>query len=180
MKRFLLALIVLFSLGLCLVCLLQWHREALLRGRIVELVKHLETENKLRFTAEQKVHEYSQEIERLEGLRAEIESKLLDATEDLRDRTVDQSARGFSIAVIMNEALKASSDLTAYQQLAGKGSDALKQRNSEVSAQNAAIEKANALIKQLASERDEAITKLNARIQEFNELTEKYNKLSKK
>ncbi len=90
MKRFLLALIVLISLGLCLVCVLQWQREALLRGRIVDLVKQLEAENKLRFVAEQKVHEYSQEILRLEGLRAEIESKLLDATEDLRDRTVDQ------------------------------------------------------------------------------------------
>ncbi|MCX6855797.1 MAG: hypothetical protein NTV80_12930 [Verrucomicrobia bacterium] len=180
MKRFLLALIVLFSLGLCVVCVLQWQREALLRERIVDLVKQLEAENKLRFVAEQKVHEYGQEIERLEGLRAEIESKLLDATEDLRDRTVDQTARGYSIAVIMNEALRASSDLEAYQQLAGKGTDALKKRNSEVNAQNEAIEKANAAIKQLASERDEAITKLNARIQEFNELAEKYNKLSKK
>ena len=180
MKRFLLALIVLISLGLCLVCVLQWQREALLRGRIGELVKQLEAENKLRFVAEQKVHEYSQEILRLEGLRAEIESKLLDATEDLRDRTVDQSARGFSIAVLMNEALRATSELEAYQQLAGKGSDALKQRNTEVTAQNAAIEKANAIIKQLASERDAAIAKLNARTQEFNELAEKYNKLSKK
>ena len=48
-----------------------------------------------------------------------------------------------------------------------------------MTAQNAAIEKANANIKQLVEERDSAITKLNARVQEYNELVEKYNKLAK-
>jgi len=180
MKRFLLALLLLVSLGLCAICLFQWQREAVLRAHIGSLVRQVESENKLRFTAEQKVFEYSQEIERLEGLRAEIESKLLSNTEELRDRILDQSSRGYSIAVIMNEAIRSTSDLQAYQQLAGKGTAALKQRNSEVTAQNAAIEKANSTIKQVASERDAAITQLNARIQEFNELTEKYNKLIKK
>lgn len=179
MKRVLLALLVLISLSLCGICVVQWQREARLRARITELVRQLEAENKLRVQAEQKVEDYGREIERLNSLRAEIESKLLTTTEELRDRTIDQTARGFSIAVIMNETIRTSSELEAIEKLAGKGTDAIKQRNAEVTAQNAAIEKANVQIKQLVSERDEAITKLNARILEFNELTEKYNKLGK-
>lgn len=179
MKRVLLALLVLISLSLCGICVVQWQREARLRARITDLVKQLEAENKLRVQAEQKVEEYGREIERLNSLRAEIESKLLTTTEELRDRTADQTARGFSIAVIMNETIRTSSELEAIEKLAGKGTEAIKQRNAEVTAQNAAIEKANVQIKQLVSERDEAITKLNARILEFNELTEKYNKLGK-
>jgi chromosome segregation ATPase len=180
MKRILLALLVLISLSLCGICVLQWQREARLRARIITLVNQLEAENKLRIQAEQKVQEYAREIERLNSLRAEIESKLLTTTEELRDRTVDQTARGYSIAVIMNEAIRTRSELVAIEKLAGKGTEAIKQRNEEVTAQNTAIEKANTQIKQLLSERDEAITKLNARTIEFNELVEKYNKLSRK
>lgn len=179
MKRTLTALLVLISLGLCAICVVQWQREFRLRETIGELRSKLVAENKLRVDAEQKVEEYGREIERLNSLRAEIESKLLTTTEELRDRTVDQGARGYSIAVIMNEAIRTSSELEAIEKLAGKGTEAIKQRNAEVTAQNAAIEKANAQIKQLVGERDEAITKLNARILEFNELTEKYNKLGK-
>jgi chromosome segregation ATPase len=179
MKRVLLALVVLISFSLCGVCVLQWQREARLRGRITGLVKQLEAENKLRIQAEEKVLEYGREIERLNSLRTEIESKLLTSTEELRDRTVDQTARGISIGVLMNEAILAGSKLEAMEKISGKTTDAIKQRNEEVAAQNAAIEKANALMKQLVTERDEAISKLNARTLEFNELAEKYNKLGK-
>ncbi len=176
MKRFLLFLLALISLGLCAVMYLQWQRETQMLARITDLAHRLEAENKQRVQAEQKVHEYSQEISRLEGLREEIEAKLLTLTEEVKNRTMDQSSRGFSIAVIMNEAIRASSELAALKQVAGHGTEAIQKRNAEVSAQNAAIEKANAQIKQLLSERDEAILKLNARTREFNELVEKYNK----
>lgn len=179
MKRILLALLVLISLGLCAVCVLQWQREVQLRARISSLVTQLEAENKQRVQAEQKVYEYEREIERLEGLRAEIETKLLTTTEELRDRTVDQTARGFSLAVIMNEAIRTGTELSALQQLAGQSTSAVTERNAAITSQNAAIEKANTQIKQLARERDEAITQLNNRTQEFNELVEKYNKLGK-
>jgi hypothetical protein len=66
--------------------------------------------------------------------------------------------------------------MAALKQVAGQGTEAIQKRNAEVSAQNAAIEKANSQIKQLLRERDEAILKLNARTKEFNELVEKYNK----
>lgn len=176
MKRFLLLLLVLISLGLCGVSLLQWQRESKMLARITDLVNDLEAENKKRVQAEQKVHEYGQEIERLEGLREEIESRLLSMTEELRDRTLDQSARGFSIAVIMNEAIRTGSELAALKQVAGQGTEAIQKRNAEVTAQNAAIEKANQQIQQLLNERDDAIQKLNTRTREFNELVEKYNK----
>ncbi len=180
MKRVLQTLLVLMVVSLCGICVVQWQREARLRGRIGELVSQLEAENKLRVQAEQKVEEYGKEIERLNGLRSEIESKLLTTTEELRDRTVDQLARGYSIAIHMNEGIRATSELAAYKELAGQGSEALKKHNETVTAQNSAIEKANTALKQLAKERDEAISKLNERTKEFNELVEKYNKLGKR
>jgi chromosome segregation ATPase len=179
MKRALTALLVFISLGLCSICLVQWQREFRLRETITSLTNKLIEENKQRIAAEEKVQQYSQEIERLNGLRMDIEAKLLTTTEELRDRTDDQSARGYSIAILMNETLATKAELKAYKNLAGKGSDTLKKHNATVAEQNSAIEKANAALKQLARERDEAILKLNARTQEFNELVEKYNKLSR-
>jgi len=179
MKRVLLALLVFISLGLCCICLVQWQREFHLRAVITKLSGELVAENELRVEAEDKVEQYGLEIERLNGIRKDIEAKLLIATEEIQKLTADQSARGYSIAVLMNEAIRATSELDAYKKLVGKGTDALKDRNAEVVAQNAAILKANAQIKQLVGERDDAITKLNARLQEFNELVEKYNKLAK-
>lgn len=179
MKAFLFFLLALIVLGLCGICVVQWQREFVLNARIDEITAQLIAENKLRIQFEEKAMRYEQEIARISTLRAETEAALLDATEQVQLLTADQSARGFSIAVLMNETVAAKSELAAYQQLAGKGTEAIKDRNTEVSAQNAAIEKANAALKQLASERDSAITKLNARTQEFNELVEKYNKLAK-
>lgn len=179
MKVFLFSLLAVLTLGLCGICLIQWQREFILNATIDELIHQLIAENKIRIEFEEKAFRFEQEITRLTNLRAETERALLDATEKLQQITVDQSARGFSIALLMNEAMAAATELSAYKQLAGKGTDAVKDRNNVVTAQNAAIEKANAALKQLSGERNDLILKLNARTQEFNELVEKYNKLGK-
>lgn len=176
MKRALITLLVLISLALCGICVFQWQREFRLRATIEKLSNLLIAENKARVAAEEKVEQYGREIERLNTLRQEIEVRLLDATERIQLLTDDQSARGYSIAVLMNEAIRAGNELESYKRLAGQGSDALKKHNDTVAAQNSAIEKANAQLKQLVKERDDAITQLNARTQEYNELVQKYNK----
>jgi chromosome segregation ATPase len=180
MKRILISLLVIISLGLCGICLAQWQREYRLRSSISDLRTALIAENKQRLEAEAKAEQYGQEIERLNAIRKEIEARLLDLTETVHDLTKDQSARGYSIAVLMNETIRARSELAAAQKLAGQGGEMLKKHNETVSAQNSAIEKANAQLRQLAQERDEAIRRLNERTREFNELVEKYNKLSKR
>lgn len=179
MKAFLFTLLAFIVLGLCGICAIQWNREFLLYKRMDEITAQLVAENQLRIEFEEKAMRYEQEIARITTLRAETEAALLDATEEVQLRTQDQSARGFSLALWMNEATLSKAALAAYKELAGKGSAAIQDRNTEVSAQNAAIEKANAALKQLATERDSAITKLNTQIQAYNELVEKYNKLSK-
>lgn len=55
MKRVLLALLILLSLGLCGICLVQWQREFRLRATISDLRTALVAENKLRIEAEAKV-----------------------------------------------------------------------------------------------------------------------------
>lgn len=179
MKAFLFSLLTLFVLGLCGVCLVQWQREFVLNARIDEITAQLVAENKLRIEFEEKAMRFEQEIARLTTLRADTEAALLDATEQVQLLTVDQSGRGYSLGVWMNAASGAKAELAAYKRLAGEGTDALKDRNTEVTSQNQAIEKANATIKELVTERDGVINQLNARTREYNELVEKYNKLAK-
>lgn len=180
MKRVLISLLVLISLGLCGICLVQWQREHRLRGTLSDLRAALITENKLRIEAEAKVEQYGQEIGRLSAVRREIESRLVDLTEEVHHLTQDQAARGYSIAVLMNEALRSGQELAASKKIAGQGGDLLKKHNETVNAQNSAIEKANSQLRQLAKERDEAVIRLNDRTREFNELVEKYNKLGRR
>lgn len=179
MKSFLIVLLGVFSLGLCGVLVKQWEMEARLRHIITEINEQLLIENTARIEAERKVREYEKEIARLTTLRAEVEGKLLTITEEMRDRITDQSARGYAIAVLMNEVIAAKVKSGDYRELVGKSAEAMKQHNEVVGTQNAAIAKANAQLKAVTTERDDAINRLNARTRDFNELVEKYNKLSK-
>ena len=179
MKRLLTTLLVVISLGLCAVCIVQWQREARLRGHILDLVKRLEAENNLRIEAERKVREYEKEIARLTELRAEVEAKLVEVSREYNDLSADSVARGITIAIYMRELMQMQHGLEATQLAFGKGTEALKSHNSVVTSQNSAMEKQNELLKQLVEERTDAISKLNARTREFNDLVEKYNKLAK-
>ena len=179
MKRLLSTLLVIVTLGLCAVCVVQWVREERLRGHIADLAKRLEAENTARVEAERKAAEYEKEIERLTILRAEVEAKLLTATQELTEMGADSVARGYTLAFFLNELVQTEAKLAAMENAVGKGTEALKDHNASVTAQNATITKQNELLKQLAAERNTAIEKLNARTKEFNELVEKYNKLAK-
>lgn len=179
MKRFLIVLLALVSLGLCAVCALQWMREYRYRARITELTRLLVEENKKRVEFEEKAQRFEQEIARITTLRAQTEAALLDATEAVQQLTADQSARGFSIAVLSSEFLRADTEARALRELAGQGASAIQQRNEVVAGQNAAIEKANSQLRQLVKERDDAIRQLNTRTSEYNALVEKYNALAK-
>ncbi len=175
MKR----LLVVISLGLCVVCLVQWQREARLRGHIDDLAKRLVAENSMRIDAERKVREYEKEIARLTELRAEVEARLVEVSREYNDLSADSMARGISIAIYMREVAQMQHGLAATQRAFGKEAEAIKSHNSVVTTQNSAMEKQNELLKQLVEERNDAISKLNARTREFNELVEKYNKLAK-
>ena len=179
MKGILYTLLTLIVMGLCGVLGYQWKREFLLNARITELTAALLAENKLRLEFEEKADRFEKEIARISHLRLETEAALLDATETVQQMTLDQSARGYSLALWMNEAQATQTELEAYKKLAGEGTDALKNRNTEVGAQNEAIKQANDNLRKLVSERDDLIGKLNARTKEYNELVERYNKLAK-
>lgn len=179
MKRLLLILLVLVTLGLCAVCVVQWVREDRYRANIADLAKRLEAENTARVEAERKAAEYEKEIERLTILRAEVEAKLLATTEELTAVGNDSVARGVTLAIFLNQLVQTQAKLAAMENAVGKGTEALKDHNTAVTAQNATIAKQNDLLKQLATERNAAIEKLNVRTKEFNELVEKYNKLAK-
>lgn len=179
MKRLLIILLVLISLGLCAVSVEQWRREARLRGAIDDLIKKLQVENAAKVEAQRKVREYEHEIERINALRAEVEAKLVEVTREFNTLNQDNIARGITIAVYMIELNRMQSGYDAARVALGQGADVIKDRNTAVTGQNTAIEQQNAMLKKVADERDSAIQKLNTRTQEFNELVEKYNKLAK-
>lgn len=179
MKRLLNTLLVIVSLGLCAVCVVQWVREDRLRGHLLDLTKQLEAENTARVEAERKAAEYEKEIERLTILRAEVEAKLLTATEELNAMGADSVARGLTLAFFLKDLVETQAKLAAVEATLAQGTEALKDHNTSVTAQNTTIQKQNDLLKQLVSERDSAIEKLNTRTRELNELVEKYNKLAK-
>jgi HAMP domain-containing protein len=162
-----------FSIGISILCLLQWRQEARLTTRIDELVQISEKENRGRIQAERQARDYQDEILRLNDLRQQLEAQLLSANQELQQRTADQSARGYSITILMQQ-------LAQHQAQTGNRSRVLQSHQAEIDAQNKAIEKANTQLRQLVKERDEAIRQANSRATEFNELAEKYNRLQKK
>lgn len=179
MKRLLIFLLVLISLGLCAVSVEQWRREARLRAAIEDLIKKLKDENLAKVEALRKVREYEREIERINALRAEVEAKLVEITREFNDLTTDNVARGITIAIYMLELNHSQRGAQAAHQALGQESNAINDRNTAVTGQNDVIQKQNAMLRELAQERDNAISKLNARTRELNELVEKYNKLAK-
>lgn len=179
MKRLLIFLLVLVSLGLCAVSVEQWRREARLRAAIEDLIKKLQAENLAKVEALRKVREYEMEIERLTALRAEVEAKLVEMTHDFNRLTGDNVARGITIAIYMLHLNQSQIGLEAARTALGQGSDAIKDRNTVVAGANETITQQNAMLKKLAAERDAAIEKLNAQTRDYNELVEKYNKLAK-
>lgn len=179
MKRLLIVLLGLISLGLCALSVVQWEREARLRGHIADLIKRLEAENAAKVEAQRKVREYEREIVRINALRAEVEAKLVEVTREFNDLTTDNIARGITIAIYMLELNRSQHGVIAAQGALAQEANSINDRNSAVSGQNAIIDKQNTMLRQLAGERDSAIAKLNARTRELNEVVEKYNKLAK-
>ncbi len=179
MKKLLTALLLISSLALCGLSVVQWQREAALRGRIEEITRLLHEENQLRVATEEKAATYEKEIARITQLRADTETRLLEVTDELNLTQADQLQRGYSLAVLAAELIQARATVDAAEKRLTETTSAIANRNDDVTAQNTAIQEANARLKQLATERDKAITELNARTKAYNDLVEKYNKLAK-
>lgn len=179
MKRLLIFLLVLVSLGLCAVSVEQWRREARLRVAIEDLIKKLQAENLAKVEALRKVREYEMEIERLTALRAEVEAKLVEMTRDFNRLNGDNIARGITIAIYMLHLNQSQIGLESARVALGQGTDAINTRNTAVAGANETITQQNTMLKKLAADRDAAIAKLNAQTRDYNELVEKYNKLAK-
>lgn len=179
MKSILTGLLILVTLTLCGLCVIQWQREADFRARISELGLALNEETDKRIQAEEQVAAFEKEIERLTQLRADTEAKLLEVSTRLVAVEADQLFRGNSIHILGLEFQRARAEAQAARDTLAKTQAAVAEHNNSVDGQNAAITKANTLLKQLTSERDAAIEKLNQRTRELNELVTKYNKLVK-
>jgi|GEM_PF-492908 chromosome segregation ATPase len=179
MKRLLVILVLASLCALSMLCVAQWRREFVLRSQIAELMQRWTQENRARVEAEQTVAQYAREIERLTALRNQLEEQMLRLTEEVDGRRADQSARGFSIAVLMNE-------LIAQQVRAGelgRRLDSAMQRLQQLQNQaqsvaqkgGSSLRQANDSLRQLAAQRDEAIAKLNERTRQYNDLVRRYN-----
>lgn len=141
--------------GLCGICLFQWHREARLRGTTREIAARLQAEILARHEAEARVTTLEAEVNRISGIRDDLETRYQQALGELRAVADDSVSRGQTILALAD--LAASGGPEAVQ------------------AQNEAIQTTNERIRQLVAERDDAIRKLNARTREYNELVRRVN-----
>ena len=144
-------LLIIVSLGLCVVSVAQWRREADFRQRLAEAAAQVKAESAARLEAVEKAGAYEKEIARLTQLRADTEARLVET----------------------NDALVA-----ARKQLEG-ASEAIGERAREVGAHNAAVTEANRRLQEVTAERDRAVEELNQRTRAYNELMVKYNKLAR-
>lgn len=135
------------SLGLCVVSVAQWRREAVFRQRLAEADARLREESDARLEAVTRAGAFEKEIARLTQLRADTEARLIETTDALT---------------------------AAQKELAGAGA-ATGERAREVEAQNQAITEANARLQQVTAERDRALEELNQRTRAYNELMQRFN-----
>lgn len=147
MKNLPVSLLIIASLGLCVVCVAQWRRESTFRQKIAEGLTALQAEAEAGRSLAEKVAGYEQEIARLTQLRADTEAKLIEVTDELTG---------------------------IRSQLTESGLAAV-ERAREVDAQNAAITEANARLQQVTAERDQAIEELNKRTRAYNDLMARQN-----
>lgn len=151
MKNSPVLMLVLVSLGLCVVCVAQWHREAAFRHHLAVAANELQSASVAHHEVIENSSAFEKEIARLTQLRADTEAKLVEVTDQL----------------------------TAARKLAAGAGDVLGDRNRAVEAHNAAMTEANARLQQVTAERDHALEDLNQRTRAYNELITKFNKLAR-
>jgi len=163
MKKFLINLLIFFSLALCGFIAFQWVREAKLRAEIQSL--HVEMNKKSGVVSELEgtLKTMKSEITRLDQLKVEL-------TENAKTNRLEIGQLNLDLKKANGDAARLSKQVDSYK-------TALDKANENIQTQNENLKKMAGDSTKLAEERNEAITKNNKLVEQYNELVKQFNQL---
>jgi chromosome segregation ATPase len=165
MSKFLSNVLIVFALGLCALCAVQWYRETRQREEVMRL-------NRQVFDRDSAIQAHTNSIHLMDLKIAQLDARVdeLKDTVKTNEATILQGKR----EIIKLESVGAG--LTNQIEEYKAAIDTYQTRLKEAFA---GIEKQNELIKTLGDERNDLINRLNESTQERNDIVQKYNELVK-
>ena len=162
MKNSLQNLLILLALCLCGLVAFQWVRETDLRKDVQSLTDTVHDKMEAIQNLQGTVKHDEAEIQRLEGLRNELNALA--------------KTNAAQIAGLTKDLEKATNALDRSEKQIEVYKDALQKANENILKQNEDIKTQNEELKKLAEERNEVVKKFNKMATDYNELVNKWNK----
>ncbi len=165
MKNFQQNLLVVLALGLCLLCVWQWHVQTDQR-------KNIDTLNQLNYLKAEAIQGYTNSIQTMQHEISELDARIteLKATVKSNEAVVLEQRREISRQELANQIL--TNQIAQYKAGVEKLESRLKDAYEDV-------RKQNDLIKEVAAKRDEFFKKLNDAVKDRNDVVAKFNDLVK-
>lgn len=163
MKNFLINLMVVLSLGLCVLIWFQWKRETI--------------NQQSRQTLTDRLHDRDEKIQSQDGLIRTTQAEVVRLDTLKKDMTEQIKSNNLQIVSLTKDLdrNKADNEVKTKQLAAYK--EALDRANESIQKQNEDVARQNEQLKKVAEERDEIVKKYNKAVTEFNELASKWNAL---
>jgi len=165
MKYFQRNLLIVLALGLCGLCLYQWHDQIVQRNAIGTL-------NQLVFQRDTAIQGYTNSLATLNHQVETFDAQLtaLKAAAKTNEEFIATQKRELNRLSFLNQSLtnQVAADQTGVAALEAKLKEAA-----------AGITKQNAALAEIATQRDELVAKYNAAIKDRNDIVAKYNDLVK-
>ncbi len=163
MKTFLTNLLIIVSLGLCILIWHQWVREGKSRQEIQALTDTIHDRDETIQSLQVTLRRNEAEIARLDELKNQLKATV--------------QSNSVEIIELRRELDTAKAELEKQTRLVDAYKDALEQANESIKKQNEDVLRQNEEMKKLAEERNEIVLKYNKLVEEFNELANKWNAL---
>ena len=162
MKNFLQNLLIFFALCLCALIAFQWVRETELNKKVQNLTNIVQDKLEAIQGLQSTVKRDEAEIQRLDGLRIELNNTV--------------KTNQMQISSLTKDLEKSTAEVEKDEKQIELYKDAIKKANDNIVRQNDEIKKQNEDMKKLAEERNEMVAKFNKMAADFNDLATKWNK----
>ncbi len=163
MNKLILNLSVLISCALCVLCFVQWQRENTLTQEKIKLTQDIHTNKVLIQDLQVLLRNTQQELERVQGIRNQLEETVKTNQARLRELTAELE--------------RTIEDRDAKTQQVEQYKVALEQANQNILSQNEAITRQNESIKQLVAQRDELNEAYKKLAEQYHKAVTAYNQL---
>ena len=163
MKNFLINLMVVLSLGLCILIWFQWKRETVNQQSRQTLTDRLHERDEKIQSQDGLIRTTQAEVVRLDALKKEL-------TEQVKSNNVQIVSLDKDLDRNKAENEVKTKQLAAYKEALDRANEAIKKQNEDVARQNEELKK-------VADDRNELAKKYNKAVGEFNELAAKWNML---